>query len=443
MKAYLPPLLFSFIVSANSLMANEQTRYGNYFKQFFEQHEENLPKNKPISYRQLANYRRLVWNEWKAANSLYNNWTLPKLDSLGASSSSWALPDNLEPAATLPFFYGCKGQKPQAGYPLFLYLHGSGPKQYEWNTGLALAKRFNDAPSAYMIPQIPNEGEWYRWWQRSKQFAWEHFFMQALSSSDINPNRLYVFGISEGGYGSQRLASFYADYWAAAGPMAGGEPLKNAPVENLQNIGFSFLTGENDYGFYRNLLTQYTKEALDSLKGLYPSFYQHRIELIPNRQHSIDYSPTTPWLSHFSRNSHPHSYIWEDFEMDGIHRKGFYNIKVLQRPTQSERVRYEVNIENNVVNIKVNNVHYETIEKDSIYGIDLKFSRSYHKSMGGSFLLFLDEYLVDLNSAVKVQVNGNTVYNGKVKLSTNNLLQSITTFYDSERLFPAAVEVKY
>jgi len=115
--------------------------------------------------------------------------------------------------------------------------------------------------SLYFIPQIPNEGDYYRWWQVAKQFAWEKLIRQALVEGNVDANRLYVFGISEGGYGSQRLASFYADYWAAAGPMAGGEPLKNAPVENCANIGFSFLTGADDTGFYRNILTYYTQIA--------------------------------------------------------------------------------------------------------------------------------------------------------------------------------------
>ena len=102
---------------------------------------------------------------------------------------------------------------------------------------------FQDEPRLYFIPQIPNEGQWYRWYQRSKQFAWERLLRQALLRSDVNPDKVYVFGISEGGYGSQRIASFYADYWAAAGPMAGGEPRKNAPAETWGIV----LKFERDY----------------------------------------------------------------------------------------------------------------------------------------------------------------------------------------------------
>ena len=50
--------------------------------------------------------------------------------------------------------------------------------------------------------------------------------------------------------------------------MAGGEPLKNAPVENCRNIAFSFLTGAADAGFYRNKLTTYTKNEFERLKKL-------------------------------------------------------------------------------------------------------------------------------------------------------------------------------
>ena len=100
--------------------------------------------------------------------------------------------------------YGRKGTSvPAEGLPLFIYLHGSGDPDGEWANGLSLGQSWNDAPSAYFIPQIPNTGELYRWWQRGKQWAWEKLLRQAFVGSDINPDRIYVFGISEGGYGRQ------------------------------------------------------------------------------------------------------------------------------------------------------------------------------------------------------------------------------------------------
>ena len=245
-------------------------------------------------------------------------------DSLSkANVTTWTLPDSLEPNAKMNFYLGVKGDMPKDGYPVFLYLHGSGPREHEWANGLRLAKMFQDGPSMYIVPQIPQEGAWYRWWQRSKQWTWERILRILMSMPEVDKNRIYVFGISEGGYGSQRLASFYADYWAAAGPMAGGEPLINAPVENLAHVPLSFLTGDKDFMFYRHLLTKTTGEKLDSIQRLYPNEYKHRVELIPDKGHSIDYTPTTPWLAQHKRNAQPRHFIWENLEMDGLKRNAF------------------------------------------------------------------------------------------------------------------------
>jgi hypothetical protein len=74
-----------------------------------------------------------------------------------ANITTWALPDSLEPNARMNFYLGAKGEKPKDGYPVFIYLHGSGPRENEWATGLRLARMFQDGPSMYIVPQIPQE----------------------------------------------------------------------------------------------------------------------------------------------------------------------------------------------------------------------------------------------------------------------------------------------
>ena len=419
----------------------KKNQYELYFQKILQHEYIQTPEHK-FKIKELAAYRKNIWKSWEQANLQDEGPGFPLLDSLRAKViGRWELPKELEPNATLPFIWGYKGKQPSTGYPLFIYIHGSGPKEYEWDTSYQLAQIFDDAPCIYFIPQIPNEGPWYRWWQKSKQFAWERLFRKAMLLSNINPNRLYIFGISEGGYGSQRLASFYADYFAAAGPMAGGEPLKNAPTENLSNTAFSLLTGEKDLGFYRNILTQYTQQSLDSLQALHPKKYEHRVDLIPDRVHHIDYRPMTPWLSQHTRNPHPKHFIWEDFDMDGLHRNGFYNLSIQQRPSDSLRTRYDVDIENNVIHIQVQNISYKTVEIDSIYGIEMKFNREYTPAKQGKFTLFLDEHLIDLERPVQVIVNHKEVYNQPVTLDVKNLLKSTVAFYDSERMYPAAIEI--
>lgn len=401
-----------------------------------------------MKWKETDDMKQAVWQLWKESNEAFKEEKLPALSPLSdQSASSWKLPQELEPHATLNFYWGWKktaeSTSTEQRRPLFLYLHGSGPKAQEWATGLKICSRFDDAPSIYFIPQIPNEGAYYRWYQRAKQYAWEKLLRQALLSEKINPNRIYVFGISEGGYGSQRLASFYADYWAAAGPMAGGEPLKNAPAENLSNTAFSLRTGAEDKGFYRDRLTRYTAEALDSLQRLYPDRYKHWIELIPGRGHHIDYSPTTPWLKQHVRNPYPKHFCWENFEMDGRYRQGFYNLRVEQRSNadSNTRTRYTLDIESNQISLAIDEVTYRTTEIDPQWGIELKFTKTYQPAQRGKVTIYLCSELVDLDKPVTLTVNGRTAFKGRVKPDVKHLVNSCATFFDPQRLYPAAIEV--
>lgn len=416
-----------------------------------------FPADGSLKTRDTGRMSALTWVAWREANrrvSPADNAGLPPLGPLAESKgAAWVLPPSLEPNATMSFYWGRKdstADTARTALPLFLYLHGSGPRDSEWATGKRLALRFDDAPSAWFIPRIPNEGGYYRWWQLAKQYAWERLLRLALCDPQIDPNRLYVFGISEGGYGSQRLASFYADYWAAAGPMAGGEPLRNAPPENCANIGFSLLTGERDRGFYRNVLTLRAKEVFDSLRqaalsGGDSMLFIHRIALQKGMGHGIDYSPDTPWLKTFRRNPCPRHVVWEDFAMDGRHRRAFYNISIEQRPAGADgaRTAYTMDIGGDTIRLTVSKVAYTVVERDPTWGIELKTTKQYSPAHGGRIKVFLNRQLVRPDRKVVVMVNGAVRFEGKPAVSLGNLAESCLLWGDPCRLFPAAVTVSY
>lgn len=432
-------------VASVGLFAQTPQEMAAYFTQRIGQPSVFTPaQGDALSPEGLAAARDMVWAAWQEANARLDEPKLPALLPLTADTKgALALPDSLEPSATMDYYWGSKGEQPAAGWPVYIYLHGSGPREREWSNGLKFATTlFEDAPSVYFVPRIPNEGEYYRWWQRSKQWAWNWLLRQLMLQDGLDARKIYVFGISEGGYGSQRLASFYADYWAAAGPMAGGEPLKNAPAENCRNIGFSLLTGAEDTGFYRNELTALVQAAFDSLQALHPDAYRHRVKLLPGQGHNFDYRPTTPWLRAFERNPWPRKFSWEDFEMDGWHRTGFYNLVVNRRPGDL-RTRYDVEIAGNRIDLTISEVHYQTVRTDPKWGIELEFARTYVPATGGELTLYLDEHLVDLRREVSVYVNGKLVHQGRVACSVGAMMESLATFYDRERIYPASILIKY
>ena len=400
--------------------------------------------NEKIDLSDIEAVRENVWECWRKAMNDINEEKLiaPYAATEPRDTGYWHLPEALESNAIMPYYFIKKGDMPSDGYPLFLYMHGSGDKEREWETGFQLCSLFEDSPSLHFVPQIPNAyGELYRWAIQSKQWAWEKLLRLAFVSGNVDANKIYFFGISEGGYGSQRLASFYADYLAGAGPMAGGEPLKNAPMENLANIAFSLRTGERDYGFARNYMTYTAAMTIDSLRKAHPENYNFFIELMPGMGHGIDYTPTTPWLRKFERNPHPTYFYWEDYDMYGRHRTGFYNLKVNEtsRENDEQRTCYEVHIADNVITMSVNNVEYTTVEE--IYGIPMTFSKKYTLATKGSITLYLNETLFDLSKPVKVIVNEKEAFNGVVKPTLKAMVESCVEYFDPERLFPASVDV--
>lgn len=396
-----------------------------------------------IKVSQIPEVRQQVWNQW--CKALAEQDTLERMALLPLSDEQvyhWALPEELEPHATMNFYAGVKGDRPAEGYPMFLYLHGSGPRQSEWQTGLRLAKVFTDSPSLYIIPQIPNEGSYYRWWQKSKQWAWNHLLRQMLVNPDVDPSRLYFFGISEGGYGSQRLASFYADYLAGAAPMAGGEPLRNAPAENLCRTAFSLVTGELDHTFYRDQLTLRTKERLDSLQKVYPGEYQHRVMLEPGKGHHINYEVSTPWIKTFRREAQPRHFRWENYEMDGLKRNCFYNLEVLHEEGE-DRLDYEFTIDHNVVRLNVRRVQYIITKTDPNWGIELDNTRLYTPAQHGAVRIYLSEQMANLQKAVTIYINGKKNCKVKPQPSRSSLQRSCELFGDPLRLFPVEIEVEW
>lgn len=440
--------LTPFVATYAQVTDDEKETMQTFFTNSLNGKSGTYSANRAIDNNQIATVRAQVWEEWR--NSV-NNFDEEKLIPIGwledRNTGSWTLPSNLEPNATMPYYWGANTSSADeindnSKFPLFLYMHGSGDKASEWETGIGLALRRFYSPGVYMVPQIPNGyGEYYRWAIQSKQWAWEKLLRLSFLEDKIDPNRIYFFGISEGGYGSQRLAAFYADYLAGAGPMAGGEPLKNAPMENVANIAFSLRTGALDDTFLRNRMTEEALAVADSLEAEHPGYYKHFIEVIPDYGHSIDYRPTTPWLAQFTRNPHPKYVYWENFDMYGRYRKTFYNIKVnkTSRENSAQRSCYEMSIDNNTITLNVKNVRYKTTYTSR--GIEFLFSKSYTEATLGNITLYLNEELFDLEKPVKVILNGTEIFNERVGADLATMVESCALFYDPERVFPAAIEV--
>ncbi|MCH5330512.1 MAG: hypothetical protein J1E04_06045 [Alistipes sp.] len=447
--------------SVAKIKKNDSAKIESYFTAVLNGDRSDYPDKLPVAAKNIAEAERLVWSLWAAANAAFEEDKLPELTPLsdgGAAdektpSGVWKLG-----ADDMQFFYGSKGDEvPAGGYPLYLCLHGSGDNEREFRVNLSWARYYADAPSVYFIPRSPGGGTQCRWYQPTRQQTWERLLRQAYLSGDIDPDRVYFFGISEGAYGSQRLASFYADYLAGAGPIAGGEQIFWAPPANCAATAFCLQTGEEDTMYGRKLLTEKVAEKWAALQAAHPGYYEHKIDLQPGKGHGCDYTVTTPWLREHMRNPYPKYFYWENLALGNINgegaafRRGFYNLYVKERSTDDSddmvRSCYEMTIEDNTVILNVNVVRHEFEEPVSggvapyEWRMVLDSSQSYERAQSGRVVIYLNDSLVDLSRPVRIVVNGREKFRGRLRADVGDMITSCGIFFDPARLYPVSVEV--
>ena len=113
-------------------------------------------------------------------------------------------------------------------YPLMLFLHGAGERgknleALKVHGPPMLADKGKSFPFVLVSPQCP-EGDW---WTDSKQIETLNALLDDIVSRyRIDKDRIYVTGLSMGGFGTWQLAIQYPDRFAAIAPVCGGgDPL--------------------------------------------------------------------------------------------------------------------------------------------------------------------------------------------------------------------------
>ncbi|HDR05096.1 MAG TPA: phospholipase [Candidatus Marinimicrobia bacterium] len=130
--------------------------------------------------------------------------------------------------------------KKSQSYPLVIFLHGSGERgrdneaQLLHGTSLFLQENIRiDYPAYVMVPQCPPEERWVEaaWNQAELKQPEEisyslrlvmetvHILMKRFN---IDPDRIYVTGLSMGGYGTWDLLCRFPEFFAAGVPVCGG-----------------------------------------------------------------------------------------------------------------------------------------------------------------------------------------------------------------------------
>lgn len=120
---------------------------------------------------------------------------------------------------------------PKQPWPLILFLHGAGERgddglaQSAIGIGQAIRLHPERFPAIVVMPQCPKDV----WWDRCLDDV-AMALEQTRAEYNTDPNRIYLTGLSMGGYGTWIYGALEIDTFAALMPICGGGKVEDAPT---------------------------------------------------------------------------------------------------------------------------------------------------------------------------------------------------------------------
>lgn len=113
-----------------------------------------------------------------------------------------------------------KGYEDKESWPLLLFLHGAGERGEDINRVKVhgppkMAEAGEELPFIVVSPQCPKG----RWWQT---FELATLLDEIEEKYKVDQDRIYVTGLSMGGFGTWALAAYQPERFAAMAPICGG-----------------------------------------------------------------------------------------------------------------------------------------------------------------------------------------------------------------------------
>ena len=169
----------------------------------------------------------------------------------------------------LPPEYG----KEDKEWPMILFLHGVGERgndleKVKMHGPPKLVSQGKDFPFVIVSPQCP-DGEW---WNSEVLVNLVDYVVENYS---IDPDRVYLTGLSMGGFGTWGLSSEYPDRFAAVAPICGGGIPKAAKyIKGVKELPYWVFHGAKDsvvpISESETMVKYYKEEGVDIRFTIYP-----------------------------------------------------------------------------------------------------------------------------------------------------------------------------
>jgi predicted esterase len=308
---------------------------------------------------------------------------------------------------------------PEKRYRVAFYLHGGVNRREPWEKGEGWWKRFDRPLGSGQISVFPSSWRGSLWWQSSQIENLEAILLRIKRDYNLDENRVYLFGVSDGGTGAYYHATKAPTAWAAFFPFLGHPGVLENPatgvdgelfVENLKNRAFFVVNGEKDELYPISRVKPYldTFEKVGVEVVFHPHPGGHNTRWWNGEQEAID-----QFVESHPRNPLPDRLTWETERTDRFARIHWLVIEELAEGAASGKV--ELHREENRIEVTTRGV--------------------------ARYRLLLSPDQFDLRQPIEVVTNGVVSHRAVVEPSAETLLRWSARDSDRTMLFGAELPV--
>lgn len=296
--------------------------------------------------------------------------------------------------------------KPAKGKPVLVYLHGGGnagkhkgahDNEMAWGWGMPRTKGLRAAPVKLLVRCVDDTAV--NAWildsgVQAVNAALEAFLRQ---HPEVDTNRIYLVGVSMGGFGIWRFAATEADRYAAVAGVGGGCTIGQDAVANLRLLPVGVFIGEQDTAAGRLSGSRQGRDMIAKAREEDGDGYVCDYREYPGVSHMYPdgvYKDIDKFLEKQRRDPYPRTVVWHP---QASWKQRFYNL-ALAPPSRGGSVRAEMQADNTVV-----------VTSQGISGLTL----------------YLNDQLADLSRPVTVQHNGKEVFSGPVTRTLTAMLETL------------------
>jgi hypothetical protein len=359
--------------------------------------------------------------------------TLPAVTSILSKGRTYpSAPVGMQPEQEVTvgsqvFEYGLyvpENYRPEKAYSLVICLHGAG------FTGDAYLERWQARLNDTYILACPTltYGDW---WTRTAEQLVLVTIRAVTGIYHIDPERVFLTGMSNGGIGAYLIGAHHARRFAAIIPMASGLDNVLMPfLENFQETPLYIIHGKRD----QVMPVELSRSIVDILAELnYTYVYREHDRVHPMAGGHFfpreELADLVAWLGQQHRNPYPKKLrVVEDathllrfgwVRIDATERIASFTEALIDRQDEAIKSRLYARLD-------------ATIKNNTI---------AVHSQRVRRYTLFLNDQLVDLTRPVTVVTNDTITFEGVITPSVRTLLHEARVRHDQGAIYPASVTI--